>query len=162
MTENQWSVIPRHPNPKCSVPEQTAWIMILGDDLPVPEVEYKFDPKRKWRHDFCWPFQDIPDTGERIGGVVLEYDGGLFAARGGHQSVRGFAKDVEKLNESALAGYLVIRFTRLDLDSGVWIDWLRRALKARKLLSYAGADTDEDNRVGCAGDRGYSIHPPAE
>ena len=45
MTENQWSVIPRHPNPKCSGAENAAWICIVGNDLPVPEVEYQVRPR---------------------------------------------------------------------------------------------------------------------
>ena len=98
MTENQWSVIPRHPNAKCSGPEQTAWIMMLGDDLPVPEVEHKFDLRRRWKFDFAWP--DVR--------VALEIEGGHWI--GGHGGQR-FEMDLEKYNSATAEGWRVIRVT---------------------------------------------------
>ena len=89
--------IPRHPNPKCSVVEHSAWIWIVGNDLPVPEVEYKFDLRRRWRFDFAWPDAK----------VALEIEGGHWI--GGHGGNR-YEKDMEKYNHAAV-NWRVIRVT---------------------------------------------------
>ena len=89
--------IPRHPNPKRSDAEHAAWIWIVGNDLPVPEVEYKFHPKRGWKFDFAWP-----------GALVaLEIEGGHWI--GGHVGKR-YEKDLEKYNAAAVR-WRVIRVT---------------------------------------------------
>ena len=98
MTEHQWAVIPRHPNPKCSGPEQSAWFTIVGNDLPVPEVEYRFRRNRNWRFDFAWPGAS----------VALEIEGGHWI--GGHSGKR-FERDLEKYNAATAAGWRVIRVT---------------------------------------------------
>ena len=98
MTENQWSVIPRHPNPKCSGAENAAWIWIVGNDLPVPEVEHKFARGRRWKFDFAWPGAS----------VALEIEGGHWI--GGHGGTR-FERDLEKYNAAVGAGWRVIRVT---------------------------------------------------
>ena len=37
--------------------EATLDLYIRANDLPAPEREHKFHPKRKFRFDFAWPAQ---------------------------------------------------------------------------------------------------------
>ena len=98
MTEHQWAVIPRHPNPNRSDAESAAWIWIVGNDLPVPEVEFKFRRNRNWRFDFAWPGAS----------VALEIEGGHWI--GGHGGTR-FERDLEKYNSATADEWRVIRVT---------------------------------------------------
>ena len=69
--------------------------------IPEPVPEYRFAPPRRWRFDWCWPELKL----------ALEQDGVLPGQGGRHQRMLGFEKDIEKLNEAALRGWAVIRFT---------------------------------------------------
>jgi hypothetical protein len=60
-----------------------------------PRREYKFDPRRGWKFDFCWPEYML----------AVEIDG-----RGRHQSFTGFRDDCEKLNNALLLGWRVLRY----------------------------------------------------
>lgn len=75
--------------------------------LPEPDAETRFDPRRKWRFDFLW----------RKSRVAVEMEGGVFSG-GRHTSGVGYTNDCEKYNAAALAGYLVLRFTRGMLRDG--------------------------------------------
>jgi len=68
--------------------------------LPTPARELRFHPERKWRFDFAWA--------EAM--VALEIEGGTWV-RGAHSRGRGFEEDCEKANESALAGWTLLRVT---------------------------------------------------
>ena len=73
--------------------------------IPIPEREYKFHPKRKWRIDFAWP--DIQ--------LALEIEGGVFT-KGRHTRPSGFIKDIEKYNNLTLAGWFLLRFPPNNID----------------------------------------------
>lgn len=88
--------------------------------LPVPEQQARFHPTRRWRFDFSW----------RSAMVACECDGGTWSG-GRHVSGRGFEADCEKINEAALAGWLVLRFTRGMIESGQALSMLQRALSLR-------------------------------
>jgi very-short-patch-repair endonuclease len=106
----------------------TRWLQ-LGDPeiVCLPEYPNKTDypnaaplvPGRKFRADFVFPEQE----------VIVEIDGGLFGfrfynkktdryekRRGGHSSVSGQLKDMERSNLLAAHGWRVIRFTPQHLD----------------------------------------------
>ena len=93
-------------------------VTLKGEHLPTPTKEYRFAPPRRFRFDYAWP--------DRM--VALEYEGGLYATKGGHTSISGYAKDCEKYNLAALAGWTVIRVCWPQIDSGVWLGWIRQAL----------------------------------
>jgi very-short-patch-repair endonuclease len=78
-----------------------------GIDLPEPVREYRFHPERRWRFDFAWPANH----------VAVEVDGGTWG-RGRHSRGRGFAADCEKLNQAALLGWTVLRFTADNMMDG--------------------------------------------
>lgn len=68
------------------------------------EFEYRFDPDRRWLSDFAIPaFR-----------VLLEYEGGLFMERSGHNSHTGIQRDVDKYNRAQALGWKVIRCTCKD------------------------------------------------
>ena len=79
-----------------SVGEETLNLLLRDAHCLSFCREYQFDAQRKWRFDFAWP--------DKM--VAVEIEG-----RGRHQSVKGFADDIEKYNAAELAGWTVLRFT---------------------------------------------------
>lgn len=71
----------------------------LGLGIPIPEMEYRFAPPRRWRFDYAWPAHKL----------ALEVQGGLFMRGGGRHS-RGAAlrKEHEKLNAAAAMGWRIL------------------------------------------------------
>ena len=68
--------------------------------LPLPEREFLFHKRRKWRFDFAWP--DLL--------IAVEVEGGVFSG-GRHVRGQGYESDCEKYNEAQLIGWMVLRFT---------------------------------------------------
>ena len=79
-------------------------------------TEYKFHPLRKWRFDFAL-----------AKGIAVEVDGGIWSL-GRHVRGKGFEGDCEKVNEAALLGWRVLRFSTGMVKNGTAIDTIRRAL----------------------------------
>jgi very-short-patch-repair endonuclease len=90
----------------------------LGVDL---ETEYRFHEKRKWRFDYALVEQRI----------AIEVEGGVWTG-GRHTRGAGFLKDVEKYNEAAVRGWMVIRVTPDQLNGFTAVEWLERALNQRR------------------------------
>jgi very-short-patch-repair endonuclease len=101
-----------------SAAEDNLAALLRWEKLPQPEREYRFDPKRRWRFDFAWP----------LGTVAMEVEGGSWVG-GAHTRGAHFEQDAEKYNEAALAGWLVLRVTPRQIDSGQAIEWIKRALQ---------------------------------
>ena len=80
------------------------------------EREVRFHPVRRWRFDFL------------LGRVAVEVDGGTWAG-GRHTRGAGFEKDAEKLNEAALLGFVVLRFTGAMVRDGRALEAISRALE---------------------------------
>lgn len=74
--------------------------MLKKAGLPHPHREYRFEPSRQWRADYCWPAH----------GLILEQEGAIWT-RGRHTRGSGFLKDMEKYNHAATLGYRVVRVT---------------------------------------------------
>ena len=70
--------------------------------LPAPTMEYRFNPPRRWRFDFCWQVNGVK--------VALEYEGGIWVG-GRHIFPLGYQNDCEKYNMATLLGWKVIRVT---------------------------------------------------
>ena len=80
-----------------------VYVGMLAPDLAARMVaEYRFAPPRRWRFDFAWP--------AATGGVAVELDGGAYT-QGRHTRGAGFEADCAKLNEAAVRGWRVLRFT---------------------------------------------------
>jgi very-short-patch-repair endonuclease len=65
-------------------------------DGPALEREYKFDPDRRSRFDFCYPPQKL----------AIEIEGY------GHQKHNRYNGDVDKYNRAALQGWRLYRLTK--------------------------------------------------
>lgn len=72
----------------------------LVPSAPEPVSEHRFDATRRWRFDFAWPDKK----------VAVEIEGGTHA-NGRHNRAAGYAKDCEKYNAAAEAGWRVLRYT---------------------------------------------------
>jgi very-short-patch-repair endonuclease len=83
--------------------------------LPIPVMEFKFHPTRKWRLDWC--FVDA-----KLG---VEQEGGFFI-QGRHGRGAGAIKDMEKYNELAILGYSLLRFTPRQIVTGECYDVIKR------------------------------------
>jgi hypothetical protein len=89
-------------------------------DLPIPERDFKFHPKRKWKADFAI----------EAAKVLVELHGG--GARGRHSSVTGHAADCEKLNEAQKLGWIVMQYTVLRLkDMASVVDEVAAVVEGR-------------------------------
>lgn len=77
----------------------------LMSEMPGVEVvkEHMFHYTRQWRFDYA-----IPDLK-----VAIEIDGGVWDY-GRHNRPQGYINDMEKLNNAASLGWLVLRFTTHD------------------------------------------------
>jgi hypothetical protein len=94
-------------NQAASAARATAFAAVcVKAGLPEPQLEFRFHPKRRWRFDFL--FSDW---------LALEIEGGAWN-RGAHCRGKHFLADMEKYNEAALLGYIVVRCTPEQIDNG--------------------------------------------
>jgi hypothetical protein len=91
-------------------------------ELPEPAEEFIFHESRKWRFDFAFPELK----------VAVEYDGGVFDGQPSHSSISGIMRDIEKINEAQLDGWLVIRCTAQTVASGLAVRYIKRGIQRRK------------------------------
>lgn len=66
--------------------------------------EFRFDESRKWRFDFAWPAQKI----------AVEFEGGIYLQKSGHNTAKHYTKDTEKYNTATVLGWRVIRVTAIN------------------------------------------------
>jgi very-short-patch-repair endonuclease len=66
--------------------------------------ELKFSPDRKFRFDWAVPAFKI----------AIEYEGGIFMEKSGHNTGTHFTKDTDKYNLAQQLGWKVLRFTVLN------------------------------------------------
>lgn len=101
---NQGKNIPNNiPKPK---PRSIIWLDLnlqywCNEHLLTLEKEYQFCPDRKYRSDYAIPAKKI----------LIEYEGGIFMKRSGHNSHTGIQRDIEKYSLAHQLGYTVIRLT---------------------------------------------------
>lgn len=75
---------------------------------PMPETEYRFHTKRRWRFDYAWPEKR----------VAVEIDGGFYMTgynpkTGGYTPIGGHTKDTdrEKQNMAVEMGWRVLHYS---------------------------------------------------
>jgi hypothetical protein len=107
------------------------WVALLlrqidAANLPPPRCEYTFHAERRWRFDLDWKPHGHLVACEIDGGIWLQTETGRSK---GHAHPVRFQQDLEKFNEAALYGWLVIRVTPPMIKDGRAIDWLKRALE---------------------------------
>lgn len=97
--------------------EQLFLIQVRADKLPLPETEYRFHGKRRWRFDFAWPEKRL----------AVEIEGGIWTG-GRHTRGAGFEADAEKYNTAAEMGWTVLRYTPRFVRSGEALEQVKRVL----------------------------------
>lgn len=85
--------------------------------LPIPEVQWRVVPERRFRFDLAWPGHHL----------ACEVDGGTFSG-GRHVRGTGYESDCTKLNLAILAGWRVLRFTAAMVHDGRAADMVEKAL----------------------------------
>ncbi len=103
-----------------SVLERHLLTSLRANGLPEPEREFRFHDTRRWRLDFAWP--------ER--GLAVEVEGGVYRG-GGHTSVGGIKRDIEKGNALTLMGWRLLRFHGDQVRSGEATALIAEALAQR-------------------------------
>ena len=94
------------------------WFAEMG--IPAPVAEHPFAPPRRWRLDFAWPNEL----------VALEVEGGAWV-HGRHVRGTGYMGDMEKYNELAARGWLLVRTVPRSLHSDETVRYVRRAIAVR-------------------------------
>lgn len=87
-------------------------------NLPAPAGEFRFHATRKWRFD--WAYLDRK--------IAIEYQGGNYTGRGGHNTVKGLRNDYAKFTEASLQGWTLILIDSETVASGKAAEWVKRAL----------------------------------
>lgn len=99
-----------------------AW-KVIGHGLPMPSLQHKFHPVRKWRLDFAFVEQKLG----------VEIQGGAFSS-GGHSRGAGQAKDHQKINEAQKLGWMILQYgTKAMGDPYAVALEVSEVLKARML-----------------------------
>ena len=83
-----------------------------------PEAEYRFSKDRKFRFDFAFPTRKI----------AVEVEGGTWV-QGRHNRGSSIEADLEKYNQAAIEGWMVLRFTTSQVKDATAIDTIMRALQ---------------------------------
>jgi hypothetical protein len=97
-------------------------IELAGLHMPVPEIEYRFWPGRKFAFDIAFVEAKL----------AVEVDGGVFLSGGGrHNRGTGYRSDCEKLGEAAARGWRVIRCLPEHIYNGMALSWIDRALRVQ-------------------------------
>lgn len=95
--------------------------MICTQRLGVEVVaEHRFHPVRRWRFDYAI-------VSHRI---AIEIDGGVWTY-GRHNRASGYIGDMEKFNEAAALGWIVLKFTPQNQFSAKTLDLIKKALESR-------------------------------
>ena len=101
-------------------------LLCRAHGFPLPETEQRFHPSRRWRADYLW----------RDARVILEVDGGIYRggkgggmAIGGHSSIAGILRDMEKGNQAQLCGYVYLRATPAQVARGDVANLLRQVFE---------------------------------
>lgn len=97
-----------------------AWCDAAGWERPAREFAFAA-PVREWRFDFAWPAVK----------VALELDGAVWT-QGRHTRGSGFLGDLEKMNEAAIRGWLVLRVETKRANDEKTRGLIVRAMQVRR------------------------------
>lgn len=86
--------------------------------LPVPVPEYVFAKPRRWRFDWAFVAHKL----------AVEQEGGVWT-KGRHTRGAGYLSDCQKYNEAVTLGWRVLRYTPVEVRSGVALAGVERVLR---------------------------------
>jgi len=89
------------------------------------KTQFRFHPERQWRFDFCFPTHMLAVEVQGLSAPRYSKKGKLQL--GGHQSIDGIKKDLEKYDEAMRLGWKVYCCEQGMVESG-------RALKTIEVL----------------------------
>ncbi len=116
-----------------SQPEDLLGFQLKAINVPFErEVQFAKESGRKWRADFVVRQIRIilgshPPTPMIIPPLLIEIDGGAYSG-GRHVRGAGYAADIEKFNAAVLLGYRVLHFLPEQVESGVALQTIEKAL----------------------------------
>ena len=100
--------------------EGETLLAIHLEELNVPFVrQYRYVPGRLFCADFAIPSHRL----------LIEVNGGLKAAIGGHSGESGIQRDNERLRMAAMYRFLVMRFTPDEVKCGAAKSWIQQFLE---------------------------------
>lgn len=115
---------PRKPRatPRVPDPDMARFRLFChANGLPLPVTEYRFAaPERRWRFDYAWVEEK----------VALEVEGGVWSG-GRHTRGSGYLQDMEKYNNAALRGWVLLRCTPKQLITLETLEMVKQALNQR-------------------------------
>lgn len=82
------------------------WAIEKGEELTTEE---EFAPGRKYASDWALPKRKI----------LIEYEGGIYMNRGGHNSPTGIQRDIDKYALAERLGFTVIRLTAKNYENAL-------------------------------------------
>jgi len=100
--------------------ESDLAIQLMAYKIPFEREVLGLIPKRKFKVDFLIR-----------PGLVIEVQGGLRMAKGGHNTHSGITRDCEKTILLQLEGYRVFPVTAEHIASGKAINWIEQARKLK-------------------------------
>src|SRR5579859_5940343 len=83
--------------------------------------QFRFHTTRLWKADFS--LRGIN------GDILIEIEGGVFMKKGGHTTGKSYSENCIKYNHAALMGFVVLRFTTGQVQSGEAINFIKQYLK---------------------------------
>ena len=92
---------PNVPRRKSKALEWLEWNLLYWGNQNTLELEreVKFCSDRDWRFDFAF----------RAVKIAVEYEGGIYMERSGHNSHNGIQRDIDKYTRAQILGWTVIR-----------------------------------------------------
>ena len=102
--------------------------------------EYRFHETRKWRFDYALPSYKI----------AIEIDGGVWTL-GRHNRPKGYINDLEKFNEAAALGWLILKFTPQQQYTAKTFRLLKRTIRQRAEETARISGEDNKNDYGQLG-----------
>lgn len=111
---------------KKTASDKDYWALLLQKQcleghLPIPVLEHRFHPERRWRFDCAWRrFGDDP-------WVAVEINGGVWN-QGRHTRGLGYIKDMEKRNEANRLGWHLFEFTPNQVKTRQALEYLKKVL----------------------------------
>ena len=77
-------------------------LMFWANEYAIQVIpEHRFHPHRQWRFDWAIPALM----------VAVEFEGGIYQAKSGHNTAKHYTKDTQKYNAAQAAGWTVLRYT---------------------------------------------------